>query len=46
MEYCIKVATKRYSHNHISILKVIFQYGKLLFSLGAEDKALSVLLQF
>jgi hypothetical protein len=45
MEYCVKVAGKRYSANHISILKIMLQYGKMLISVEEHDKALDVLLR-
>jgi hypothetical protein len=45
MEYCIRVAGKRYSANHISILKIMFQYGRMLIRVEKHDKALEVLLR-
>lgn len=45
MEYCIKVASKRYSANHINILKIMFQYGKMLISVEEYDKGLNVFLR-
>jgi tetratricopeptide (TPR) repeat protein len=45
MDYCIKVATKRYSPNHISILKIMFQYGKLLIGLEEYNRALNIFLK-
>lgn len=45
MEYCIRVTGKRYSFNHITTLKIKFQYGKILVSLQQHDKALNVLLE-
>lgn len=45
MEYCLRVAGKRYSANHISVLKVMLQYGKMLASLEQPERATEVLLQ-
>lgn len=45
MEYCLRVAGKRYSTNHISVLKVMFQYGKMLAAAQYPERALEVLLQ-
>lgn len=36
----MKVATKRYSSNHVSLLKIGFQYGKLLTLMEKEDRAI------
>jgi hypothetical protein len=36
----MKVATKRYSSNHISLLKIGFQYGKLLALMAREQRAI------
>jgi hypothetical protein len=39
----LKIAQKRYSSNHINLLKIEFQYGKLLHSMGYVDKAQKIL---
>lgn len=44
MEYCLRVAAKRYSANHISVLKVMLQYAKMLASLEQPERAIEVLL--
>ena len=43
MEFALKVASKRYSANHIAFLKITFQYGKLLGSMDRDDYSLRVL---
>jgi hypothetical protein len=35
----MKVATKRYSSNHVGLLKIGFQYGKLLALMEKQDRA-------
>jgi hypothetical protein len=36
------VAQKRYSSNHINLLKIELQYGKLLQMMNLSDKALNI----
>jgi len=42
IQYCIKVAQKRYSSNHINLLKIELQYGKLLHMMNLPDRALNI----
>lgn len=42
LEYCLRVATQKYSSNHISLLKIQFHFAKMLKKLAKPDLALQV----
>jgi hypothetical protein len=43
MEYCLNVASHRYSQNHIILIKIKYQYAKLLRNMALNDRSLEIL---